>query len=165
MTQEFGVFEPKRFYVEFVRRSFEEFQESPLDVYRVKMAVIQSDTMAERAWHHFREDSPEKIGHAASARAYRRYLAENECADFQVVWDVHDGHKHVELERRPRIVTSASQSGMRQTGEAFDSRAFSEDFDVGVSEAIVILDDGTERKFSEVLANVVGMWGRLVQEW
>jgi hypothetical protein len=164
MVEDFEIYEPKKFYAEFVRRAYDEFVASPLDLYRVKVAVIQADTMAERVWN-FYKDNPGKIGGARTARAYRQFIVAKECPDFQLVWDVHDGHKHVSLRREGRKVTSAAQTGIRKIEGAFASDAFSEAFQIERTDAVINLDDGTERIFSDVLRSVVEMWERLLSKF
>ena len=163
MKKNFGILELGRFYEQFVRRAYDEFLISPADPFRAKVAASHADIMAERVWNACKGSDQTKIGNTQSARAYRQLLVANECPDFQLVWDVHDGHKHVDLSRSNRQVTSAAQTGVVQRGGAFDANSFQADaFDVGQSEIVVILDDGTERAIAEVLENVINMWERLL---
>jgi hypothetical protein len=158
MTKEFEIYDPKTFYKAFVRRAYDEFLAAPADLYRVKIAVIQADTMAERYWHYFRETDWSVVGNTKSPREFRQYLSGSVCSDIQIVWDVHDGHKHVELRKQARKVTSAAQSGLQKVEGAFQKDAFSNAFQVESIDAIVTLDDGTDRKFSDVLKNVIELW-------
>jgi hypothetical protein len=163
MPDNFKIYEPNKFYIEFVRRGFDEFMASPSDAYRVKMAITNADIMAERMWNYFHVREPRKIGYTKSPREYRDFLVKNECCDFQLVWDVHDGHKHVQLSRSNRQVTSADQTGVRYHGGLFDGSTFdAATFDSAWSEYIVTLDNGQERSLSDVLKNVIEMWERLL---
>lgn len=129
------------------------------------MAVANSEVMAERMWNWWHKKAPIRIGNAKSARAYRSLLVEKECGDFQLIWDIHDGHKHVELSRPNRKVTSAAQTGIEITGRVFQPDVFQKSaFQVGTEKFLVKLDDGTERDIAEVLENVLKMWTRLVFE-
>jgi hypothetical protein len=162
--EEFSVFDPQTFFDQFVSRAYKDHTENPTDRYHIKVAVHQANVLAERVWAAFHNISPEKVAGSKSASGYREYLAKSECSDFQLIWDLDDGHKHVDLRRRNRKVTSAAQTGFQQSGGAFDSAMFDGDaFDVGTSELIVRLDDGTERSVSELLTNVVEMWERLLK--
>jgi hypothetical protein len=164
MEKNYGILELGIFYEQFVRRAYDEFLISPVDPFRAKVAASHADIMAERVWNACKDSDRTKVGNAQSARAYRQFLVANECADFQLVWDVHDGHKHVDLSRSNRQITSAAQTGIVQRGGAFDANALQADaFDVGQSEIVVILDDGTERAIAEVLKNVIDMWERLLE--
>jgi hypothetical protein len=162
MEDNLEIYDLNKFYSEFVRRAYDEFLTSPTDQYRVKMAALQADTMAERVWDFFKDRDRSKIGNVTSAKNYRELLVSKECPDFQLVWDVHDGHKHVQLSRPGRQVSSAAQTGIRTRRGAFQPNAFGKGFDTGWTKAIVRLDDGTERVFSDVLRNVIEMWERLL---
>ena len=160
---DFRAYEPKEFFEKIVKPTYEEYLAEPLKHHRVKNAVAQLDTMAERMWHWWHPREPGRVGNALSPRKYRQYLSAAECSDFQIVWDLHDNHKHVEISRQDRIVTSAAQSGVERKGGAFDPGAFQNDaFDVGVEKFVVKLDDGQERDLSEVLENVAIMWRGLI---
>jgi hypothetical protein len=163
--QEFSIFDPRRFFNEFVCRAYKDHLSDPADRYYIEVAIHQANVLAERVWATFDGRAPEKTAASNSASAYRKHLVKNECSDFQLVWDLDDGHKHVELDRKNRMVTSAAQAGIQQVGGAFDADAFDPDiFDTGKLELVVRLDDGSERLVSEVLANVVEMWGRLLKQ-
>jgi hypothetical protein len=162
LNDTFEIYNPRKFFEEFVLRAYQEYLVEPLDQYRIKVAIIQADTMAERVWDTFKDGDRSKIGDAGSARAYREFLSK-QCQDFHVIWDVHDGHKHVHLSRTNRLVSSASQTGIVRTGGAFQADAFVESFQVGKEEIVVVLDDGTQRSLAEALANVIGMWERVLE--
>jgi hypothetical protein len=156
---EFEIFDPSRFFAEFVLRAYRDHLGNPADRYHLKVAVHQANVLAERIWITYHDKNPEKVANSKSASEYRTFLAEHECKDFQFVWDLDDGHKHVVLRRKNRKVTSAAQTGFKRMGGSFDADAFdSAAFDTGKLELMVQLDDGTERLVSEILGNVVGMW-------
>lgn len=157
LNDTFGVYSPRKFFEEFVLRAYHEYLDAPLDQYRGKMAVTQADTMAERVWDAFKDDDRSKIENSGSAKAYREFLSK-QCADFQLIWDAHDGHKHVHLSRTNRRVSSASQTGILRTGGAFQADAFDESFQIGKEEIVIVLDNGTQRSLSEALADVITMW-------
>jgi len=69
-------------------------------------------------------------------------LRDHVCEDFGLIWDVHEGYKHVVLSRVNR-----RREGIY--GEAV----------LGRTEQIVIeLDDKSQRAFSGVMQNVMEMW-------
>lgn len=165
MRRPFPVYEPKVFFEKFVRRAYEEFLATPLDDLRAKTVVHQLNVMAERYWQYFRDADALRIANAPSPAAYRRFLVAQKCLDFQLVWDVDDGHKHVELGRNDRRVSSAGQSGVRKRGGALGSMALGEAPIGGTAdEFVVVLDDGTERLLCQVLENVVEMWESIILE-
>lgn len=162
----FGIDEPKTFFVKFVQQAYQEYLADQLNALRVKTAVHQLNVFAERVFSFYNDKEPAKIGGAATAAAYRRSLVANECGDFQIVWDIDDGHKHVALDRRDRQVSSAAQTGVRASGGAIGSMALGEAPLGGTTDAyIVVLDDGKERELCEVLANVMKMWERIVSKF
>ena len=106
--QGLGVINPKVFFNDFVCRAYGEFLKDPASEYRAKQAVTEANNMAERVWHWFRDSDDSKVFYAEGPTKYREALATNVCPDFQLVWDIADGHKHVTLNRRWfRLVTSA----------------------------------------------------------
>jgi len=157
--QGLGVINPKVFFNDFVCRAYGEFLKDPASEYRAKQAVTEANNMAERVWHWFRDSDDSKVCYAEGPTKYREGLATNVCPDFQLVWDIADGHKHVTLNRRWfRLVTSANQTEARSGG--FDPAAFGESFDT--PRIVITLDDGTERLLAEVLAQVMAMWEDIV---
>jgi hypothetical protein len=95
----FAIDDPEEFFEKFVREAYGEYLVDPLNPLRVKTAVHQINVFAERVFTFYSDKERAKIADAASATSYRRHLVEYECADFQLVWDVDDGHKHVRLDR------------------------------------------------------------------
>src|SRR5690348_3457557 len=126
MSTDFRTYSPKEYFSVFVDRSFKEYLEAPLDHYRVKMAVTNADVMAERMWQWWHQKDPTRIENAKSAREYRQLLVKRE-PNFQLVWDIHDGQKHVELKRKGRKVTSTAQTGVGMRGGAYQQNAFQND--------------------------------------
>jgi hypothetical protein len=166
MAAKFPLLTPHEFFDHFVLRSYREHVAAPLDPYCAKMAAYNADVMAERVWDFCKNSDPARVGGARSAARYRRSLVA-ECADFQLVWDVNDSHKHVHLDRRSdRKISSAEQAGVRSNARPFGSGAFGTGpFGAGASEFVIVLDDGTERPLSQVLANVVQMWERVLSRF
>jgi hypothetical protein len=159
---DFRTYEPKEFFEKLVRPTYDEYLADPLMHHRVKNAVAQLDIMAERSWHWWSKVDPQRIAFTGSPRAYRQYLVDTECPDYQFVWDIHDGHKHVELSRHNRKVTSSSQTGVAFVDGAFCADAFQQEaFDVGTGTFLVKLDDGSERELASILASVYEMWVRI----
>jgi hypothetical protein len=96
-------------------------------------------------------------------KAYRTHLAQNECPEFQLVWDIHDGHKHVSLNRSNRMVSGADQTGYHEADACFGGAAFGEvAFGESRRDLIVIADDGKVHYLGSVITNVIQMWERLL---
>jgi hypothetical protein len=89
-------------------------------------------------------------------REYRTWLAEQECGDFQLVWDIADAHKHVELGRPGRAVTHDAQTSPGKLG--YGEALYGEGIYGGAEQLVVQLDDGSRRALIGVIGRVVQMW-------
>ena len=158
---------PRAFFDIHVKPNYEDWLAEPLDERRAKNAVADANNMAERVWYYWIDRDPAQVYDATTPGRYRNELSTRECADFALVRDVADAHKHVELERRPRQVTHADQTraarGGLFAGRYFGVRYFGRYF--GASQLVVTLDDGTNRPLTAIMANVVEMWERLLGGW
>lgn len=156
-------YDPKGFYQVFVKRAYEEYLAASEDQFRAKIAITQADTMAERLWAHWIATGDANGRRFPSARRFREFLVTNECKDFQFVWDIHDGHKHFELHRPNRAVSSAAQTGYHEADATIGGAAVGE-VAIGGSrrDLIVIADDGQLHDLRSILANVIAMWERLL---
>lgn len=162
---DFRVYEPKEFFEKFVEPTYQDYLAAPLQHHRVKNAAAQLDTLAERMWHWWQGRDPSKVRTTRSPRAYRELLAREYCPDFEIVWGLHDAHKHVELTRVARAIISAGQSGLTYMGGAFDPEAFDpKAFDCGVETFVAKLPNGEVRNLAEVFANVRAMWVGILGE-
>ena len=89
---------PRTFFDTIVMPSSEAWASDPLETWKAKAAASNADTMAERVFRHWDKQGRGKILGATSARKYREHLKDNACADFGLVWDIHDGHKHYDAQ-------------------------------------------------------------------
>ena len=71
----------------------------PLSEWKAKAATSNADTLAERVFAYWSTRDRTQVAGATSASKYRSHLREKVCSDFGLVWDVHDGHKHVTISR------------------------------------------------------------------
>jgi hypothetical protein len=114
--------------------------------------VSNADTMAERVFTYWEKRDKTQVAGAKPASQYRSHLRENVCADFGLVWDVHDGHKHVVLGRANREVTTSEQTGVGQLG--YGEGGFGEGAFGGSVQIIVQLHSGSKRALSGIMMNV-----------
>jgi hypothetical protein len=157
--------QPEVFFRDYVRRAYAEWLANPLDEYLAKIAVQHANIMAERVWHHFMAEHPDRLLGAAGkgqVGKYRDLLAIHECADFALIRDVAEGFKHVELNRLNARVSRFDQTKVGKMG--FGEGGFGEGVFEG-SQLIVTLDNGSKRALSAVLGNVIVMWERLLKSW
>ncbi len=152
---------PQQFFDAFVKRSYEEWLGAPVDLLRASCAVHQANVMAERMWHYYKEADPDKVGHAATALAYRKALAE-QCPDFGLIWRADNDFKHVKLEREPKrrpVPGPGALDGTLGSPIAVDGT-----LGAGVvpGPIVVVLAEGTRKALAPVLANVIQMWERIL---
>ncbi len=153
---------PRTFFDTILKPSYEAWMSDPLETWKAKAAISNADTMAERIFHHWNKNDQGKIAGAATARQYRDYLKNNVCSDFGLVWDIHDGHKHMTLDRKPRQVTTADQTGISTMG--YGQGGYGEGLYGGGPQMVVTLDDGSKRALSAVAKNVMSMWEKLLTD-
>lgn len=147
---------PRDFFERIVRPSYEEWLSDPLSEWKAKAAVANADTMAERLFAYWHSRDPGQVAGATSASKYRSYLRESVCSDFGLVWDVHDGHKHMTLSRANREVSTSDQTGVGRMG--FGEGGFGEGDYGGDDQIVIQLDDGSKRVLSAVMLAVMKMW-------
>ena len=152
---------PSDFYKLFVKRAYVEWCVSPHDEYLAKVATHQANVMAERVWNFFKDTDLQKVMNAKTVNEYRQALVKK-CADFQLVWDVDDGHKHVRLDRKSRLVTNAHQTGTKKLG--WGEGGFGEGTFGGSDQIVITQDDGRHRPLSALLKNVMTMWDSIVAQ-
>jgi hypothetical protein len=147
---------PRDFFEKIVKSSYEEWLSDPLSEWKAKAATSNADTLAERVFVYWSTRDPTQVAGATSASKYRSHLRENVCPDFGLVWDVHDGHKHVTIGRANRQVSTSDQTGVGKMG--WGEGSFGEGVYGGGDQMVIQLDDGSKRALSAVLLNVMAMW-------
>ena len=154
---------PRDFFESIVKPAYADWESNRQVEWTAKAAIGGMNDMAERVFHYWKTRDVTKVYSAAKSRTYRKALAVNECADFQLVWDITDAHKHIEIDRKPRQVTRSDQTGSQPfvwSGDHYSGG----DVYYGGAELVVTLDDGTQRPLSAIMKNVMNMWERLLTE-
>jgi hypothetical protein len=150
---------PQEFFENIVKPSYQGRLLDPLIEWKAKAAVSNADTMAERVFVYWNTREQAQVAGAKSAYQYRVHLRERVCPDFGLVWDLHDGHKHMIVSRGNRQVTSATQTGVAQIeGE------YGEGLLGGGDQIVIELDDRSKRALSGVMQNVMAMWNKLLAD-
>jgi len=152
---------PRDFFETILEPCYRAWLSDPLTEWKAKAAVSNADTMAERVFHYWKSRDTSQIAGATVPSKYRTYLRENVCSDFGLVWDIHDGHKHMVLSRSNRQVTRSDQTGVRKMG--YGQGRYGEGAYGGTAQIIVELNDGSTRALSTIMSNVMDMWVRLLQ--
>jgi hypothetical protein len=130
------------------------------DIRLAKHAIRELNNMAERVFQHWGAGTPE-VFNAKTVREYRSRLAQQECGDFQLVWDIADAHKHVEPDRPSRAVTHDTQTSPGRLG--YGEGLYGEGIYGGAEQLVVRLDDGTRRALLGVIGRVLQMWEHIVR--
>ena len=107
---------PRDFFENIVKPSYDAWLADPLTEWKAKAPTSNADTMAERVFRYWNNKDLSQIAGARTPRQYRTHLRQNVCADFGLVWDVHDGYKHMTRNRDNRQITNAWQTGVAKMG-------------------------------------------------
>jgi hypothetical protein len=149
---------PRQFFDAFVKRSYEEWLQAPVDLLRASCAVHQANVMAERMWHFYEKTDPARVRHATSKTGYRKALV-RQCADFKFIWDADNDFKHVKLARMPRRAAVPGPEGLDGILRpiAVDGTLGPE---VEPGPIVIVFEDGKRVPLSSALKNVIQMWER-----
>ncbi len=101
---------PRNFFETIVKPAYAAWEDRQVE-WTAKAAIAEMNNMAERVFRYWGTRDPNKAYSATNPGAYRQALVAKECADFQLVWDIADAHKHMELDRKPRKVSRSGQTG------------------------------------------------------
>jgi hypothetical protein len=121
--------------------------------------------MAAYLFHYLQEHSPNMLHGAKDEGGYRAHIANHVCGDFQVVWDIADGHKHVKLRRanREREIDRRALRWSDATNVTWEKATFS----FAESEDILVVErasGGDVHVLRVVVEQVVEMWNQLLHE-
>lgn len=106
---------PRKFFDDFVKRSYEAWRAAPTDLLLASCAVHQANVMVERlVRHETRNESLSVDDFDARVRSRRKELAQD--PDFALVRDIDDAHKHLELRNSERTVRSWKQTALEYVG-------------------------------------------------
>ena len=155
---------PHEFLDQFVRPSVADWRRDYLDIRLAKQAISELNNMAERMFSHWGAGTPQ-VYNTRNAYDYRLWLAQQECGDFQLVWDIADAHKHIKLDRPSRAVTHDAQASPGKLG--YGEGLYGEGIYGGAEQLVVQLDDGTRRAILGVIGRVLQMWEHILarQDW
>ena len=152
---------PREFFERIVLPTVEESRRNPRDERLARQALSELNNLAERVFHHWGAGVPEVYG-ATNVSDYRTQLAVRECSDFQLVRDIADAHKHVELGRPGRQVTRDDQTASGSLG--YGEGRYGEGLYGGVEQPVVRLDDGSRRAVLGIIESVFRMWERITPQ-
>jgi hypothetical protein len=148
------------FFEKYLRPNFEEWTASPLGERRAMNAILSLSQMTDWFYHENKSD-PAKTASAKSVNDLRKHLVQNECSDFQYIWDVADAHKHFVLERKSAKVKKADDVSFQKTSyfaEDYAAEEYSQ-----VEDELVVDIDGDLRSVMSCAQNVYKMWERKLE--
>jgi hypothetical protein len=141
---------PRDTFNTFVRPAAADCQSDPAAPHRAVSALCHIDALAEEVWH--ATNKPEGL-----VRRYRNSLQEK-CVELGYAWDVHDIHKHGLLTRTSTLPNNERPQVVR-IGQAFQSNVFQNDvFQVGRTDVVLRLRDGTAVRALDVIQKCVQWW-------
>lgn len=152
------------FFDSFLKPNYDEWLNDHCDLRRAMNATLSANHMAD--WYFKDLKCLKKLPLSISnVREFRDDLVTNICADFKIIRDVADAHKHFELSRPSRNVTTAKQTtaGSLGWGEGgWGEGGWGEGVWGGGPQLIIKLDNGQKRAFSAPMMNVFKMWEDLL---
>jgi hypothetical protein len=101
---------PRAYFDQHARPNYEEWLRNRRDERLAKNAVMTASIMAARVLYYWKDRDPGQVYGAQNEHEYREALAARECADFALVRDVADTHRHVEITRASRQITRYDQT-------------------------------------------------------
>jgi hypothetical protein len=132
-----------------------EWRNAPLDLRLAMQAAAALNQMADHYWYGYSSENRAQVFNQTAVGDFRRELAARS-PNFGLIRDVAEAHKHVKLNRKDRLLTSAGQTTVDKLGYGEAEYGVAEWG--GSSEVVIELDGGKRRHFSAALEDVVKMW-------
>ena len=152
----------REFYDNYLLPNFLEWEQYPLDERRAMNATISANQMADWYFQHLqREGIP--LNEATTPTKLRDKLASQYCADFKLVWDVADAHKHFALNRKSADVKNAIDTGVRVTSYV-EKGYWAEGYVADQKVISIDLGDGKLVDLARLVRNVLVMWENLLKQ-
>jgi hypothetical protein len=146
------------FFASDVLPSVERWRADETDLGLARLAAVNLNQMADHYFHSFPAGDAKLLG-AVSVGAFRSELRRR-CPSFALIHDVADAHKHVQLDRSSRQVTSTDQTSVRPLG--YGEAEYGGGRYGGSPEIVVELDSGVKRHFSMLVNDAAAMWEKLL---
>jgi hypothetical protein len=154
---------PSQYFEDFVLPNIEAWEKAPLCEWKAQNAINELNNMAERYWHYWKDLDRSKIYETKTVGRFRQHLC-HRSPWFKLLLDIAEAHKHVRLDRKPRIVTNSSQTGLGHTGGALAGLGLaSGPIGGGTTGLLVRLNDGSSRDLMFVITNVTLMWRQMIE--
>ena len=152
----------REFYDKHLLPNFLEWERYPLDERRAMNATVSANQMADWYFQQLLDDGILPNDVTTLAKLRDKLVSQN-CADFKLVWDVADAHKHFALDRKSADVKNANDTTVRITSY-FEKGYLAEGY-VADHEAISIdIGDGKSVELVKFVRNVLIMWENLLKQ-
>ena len=150
----------REFWDQVVRLDYQDFARAMTDLRCATHAALSLFHLHDWLYVQFESDKSRMFDCSSKERLVEHLLS-YEHADFGLIKDVANAHKHFKLDRGQPKIARASQVSVRGTG--WGEGRFGEGPWGGTPTVVVDLGNGQIRHFSAVARNVYEMWGRLFQ--
>jgi len=146
------------FYREHIAENMREWEADQLKPHKAMNLALSLNQMADYFFLEFGAE-PSKVLGATSLEKFRDALRAKS-AEFALVHDVADAHKHLNLRGKNRKVMNASQAtagALRWDGAVWDEAKWD-----SPEEIVITLNDESKRSFGTVVRQTVAMWDELL---
>ena len=148
----------REFYQKYLKPNYDEWVTNLLDERLAMNTILSANQLVD--WHFQELKVGNSVGKSfSSPRLLREDLVANVCADFQIIWDVADSHKHFMLSRVDALIKSAEQTKLGTMG--WGQGGYGEG-PYGGGPQLLVEYNGKKRNLSAATQNVVAMWRDLL---
>jgi hypothetical protein len=147
----------RQFYDLHLIGNYNDWRAQQLDLRRAMNFAVVANQFADWVFNHCRTHAPHRVAGCKEPADFRWRLV-GRCGDFRHVWNIADGHKHMELKKPERVRPVSAVPGAFALG-VFDQMAFD------TSHLVIVLEDDTGRGLPELFSGVARMWDELLKEW
>ena len=111
---------PQQFWQTHAKPDIRKFRRDTGDQRKAKNAALSAFHMHDYVWETYHRSDPGKVFDETSKGNFAKYLIDHECADFALIRDLANAHKHMKLNQNPtRIMASAQAMFSEIPGSSF----------------------------------------------
>lgn len=145
----------RAFFETHVEPNLAAWSAQPTDIRLAMNAVVSLYHMTDHFWYAYESVDPVRVFGTKSTNQFRNNLAQ-QFSHFAVVRDVAEAHKHMELDRKSRVLTESKQTAVGATG--FGEAGFGTGPFGGEPSIVVKLDDNSKHHLIYLAEEVKGLW-------
>ncbi len=150
----------RRFFDSHLMPNHDAWLAEPTDLRLAMDAAVSLYHMADHFWHTFSATEPARVFDTSNSSRFRTELAKRS-AQYSLVRDVAEAHKHMKLDRPTRSVTESTQTAIGSTG--YGETGFGTGPYGGGPSVVVELDDGTKQHLSYLAKEVRELWESILR--